>query len=157
MSGDAKPDTSHLNNMNPNVLQQYRMKLEQEMTVLTNSVQKLAEVQQEFERAKNSIQMRAKQDPNSKMFAPLGVEGVFVEAKHKNLDSVLIDIGTGYVVRYPNDQAVEYMERRSKFIEEQMAKMKEIGKQKYEEREEVVNRISSLVAHSERAAMGGKG
>lgn len=55
---------------------------------------------------------------------------MYVPGKFKDINNVLIEIGTGYYVEMGLDSAKDYFKRRVEFVTEQMDKIEKLGMEK---------------------------
>ncbi|OWA52799.1 putative Prefoldin subunit 5 [Hypsibius exemplaris] len=107
-------------------LQHIKQRFEQEMNVLTDSIQKLQMIQQHFLASQeNSKQMESVPD-GSECLVPL-CDGLLVRGKAIDVATVLVDIGAGYFVEMTQEKSREYCKRRIDFLTTQLLTLQENG------------------------------
>lgn len=110
-------------------LSSLRQQLEQELKQLTTSFGGLREAQARFKESKEALQSLNESNLNKEILVPL-TASMFVPGKLSNVNQVLVDIGTGYFVEQPVDDAKQFMERKVSFLQTNTDSLKEVLEQK---------------------------
>lgn len=63
---------------------------------------------------------------------------MYVPGKIKDINNVIVDIGTGYYVEEDRDSAKDYFKRKVEFVSEQMEKIEILGYEKSQIRDAIV-------------------
>lgn len=67
---------------------------------------------------------------------------MYVPGKIKDINNVIVDIGTGYYVEEDRDSAKDYFKRKVEFVSEQMEKIEILGYEKSQIRDAIVDVMS---------------
>jgi prefoldin alpha subunit len=118
-------------------LDQLKTQLSQEINVLQESLSRLKMVQQSFVSSEQSLDQLKPVGENKEILVPL-TGSLYVPGKLLSNSNVLIDIGTGYYVNKPIDDAKKYFEKKIQFITKQMEQLQPILQQKAMIREDVM-------------------
>lgn len=122
-------------------LNMLKEELEQEVDMLQSSLQQLKIAQNRFVESSDSIGKLKKEDGGKEILVPL-TSSLYVPGQMKDVDNVMIDIGTGYYVEMSLSQAKDYMKRKIIFVTKQMEKVQPILMEKSKMRQivgEVMN------------------
>lgn len=125
-------------------LRQLRVRTENDMNVLTSSIDKLQTILAEFERASKAVKQREKMPQGGQVLAPIA-DGVFLDAQIVEQGTLLVDIGTGFLVEFSYDKANDYYQRRIGKLSEQISNVQQVGRDKIKLREAVISHMNALV------------
>lgn len=64
---------------------------------------------------------------------------MYVPGRIKDIDNVVVDIGTGYYVEEDRDSAKDYFKRKVEFVSEQMEKIEILGYEKSQIRDAIMD------------------
>ena len=103
--------------MNPNNLAQ----IDAEIETLAESYKDLQEAKQKFKESLEAIKIQRELPNDKSILVPL-TGSMYVPGHISNTQQYLIDIGTQYMVEKDADGAIDYFERKMKFIDVQLAK-----------------------------------
>lgn len=70
---------------------------------------------------------------------------MYVPGKIKDINNVIVDIGTGYYVEEDRDSAKDYFKRKVEFVSEQMEKIEILGYEKSQIRDAICDVIQLKV------------
>lgn len=89
------------------------------MELLAYSVQQLQSAKQKFRESADALARQKECQQGTQMLVPL-TSSMYVEGRLEDPNSYFVDIGTGYFVEKNYSQAVEYFNRKVKFLDEQI-------------------------------------
>lgn len=87
-------------------------------------MQKLKTAGQRFLDSKDSLSSLSPDVDGREVLAPL-TSSLYVKGKLTNVDSVMIDIGTGYYIERTPQQAQEYVDRKLGLVQENAEKIQQ--------------------------------
>lgn len=99
------------------------------MTVFQDSLQTLKMAKSKYAGSKESLEQFKPNWNEQPVLVPL-TGSMYVPGKIKDIDKVIIDIGTGYYVEQNLDGAKDYFKRKVDFVAEQMDKIEYLGNEK---------------------------
>lgn len=102
-----------------------KAQLEQELQQLTASFGGLREAQSRFAESKDALASLTSKNEGKQVLVPL-TSSMFVPGKLSDVDSVLVDIGTGYFVEHSVPQAKAFMDRKVEFLQTNTDSLKEV-------------------------------
>lgn len=77
---------------------------------------------------------------------------MYVPGKIKDINNVIVDIGTGYYVEEDRDSAKDYFKRKVEFVSEQMEKIEILGYEKSQIRDAICD-VMALKIQQLKASM----
>jgi prefoldin alpha subunit len=134
---ESNAEAINISKLSLQQLDQLKQQLTQEVNVLQDSLSRLKMVQQSFVSSETSLDQLKSLEPNKEMLVPL-TGSLYVPGKLVSGNRVLVDIGTGYYVQKPVDDAKKYFEKKISFLTKQMEQLQPILQQKLVIREEVM-------------------
>ncbi|CAF0943627.1 unnamed protein product [Brachionus calyciflorus] len=137
MSAEPQQEGIYLNKLSLQQLEQIKNQLTQEINVLQESMHRLKMVQQSFVTSDQSLDQMKNVEDNKQLLVPL-TGSLYVPGKLISNNKVLVDIGTGYYVQKPVDDAKKYFEKKIQYLAKQMDQIQPILQQKAIMREEVM-------------------
>lgn len=75
---------------------------------------------------------------------------MYVPGKIKDINNVIVDIGTGYYVEEDRESAKDYFKRKVEFVSEQMEKIEILGYEKSQIRDAICD-VILMKAHQTKA------
>lgn len=111
--------------------------LENEIETLVESLKDLQEAKQKFKESLLAIEVQ-RQLPNDKQILVPLTTSMYVPGYITNTKEFLVDIGTQYLIEKDDKGAIEYFERKMKFIDKQVAKFSELLQTRLQYREKRV-------------------
>ncbi|XP_076284503.1 prefoldin subunit 5-like [Lasioglossum baleicum] len=114
-----------------------KQQLDHELDVFQDSLQNLKTAQSEFQESESCLEKIPTMKENE-ILVPL-TGSMYVPGRLKDVDSVLIDIGTGYFTKKDIGEAKEYFNRKVDYITEQMDKVEQLGLDKCNIRDQAVD------------------
>eukprot|EP01091_Cochliopodium_minus_P016333 TRINITY_DN6090_c0_g1_i1.p1 TRINITY_DN6090_c0_g1~~TRINITY_DN6090_c0_g1_i1.p1 ORF type:complete len:154 (+),score=47.99 TRINITY_DN6090_c0_g1_i1:14-475(+) len=112
-------------------LQNLKGSLDNELNTLNNAIDQLDEVVIRYQMNKKSLLSITPENNDNKCLIPI-TETLYVPAQLTDIQTVTIEIGTGYFVEQTTDKADKYFDRRIKFVKSQIEKLsKEITTKKH--------------------------
>ncbi|KAF4532473.1 hypothetical protein B566_EDAN003049 [Ephemera danica] len=124
--------------------------LDQELTLLQESIQNLKMAQQKFQDSNECLEAINPEFDGKEILVPLTGSvsfygNMYVPGKLKDPNSVLINIGTGYYAEKNLEEGKEYFVRKVNFITEQMEKIQAIGLEKSRIRDALQDMVMKMV------------
>ncbi|KXN74140.1 Prefoldin alpha subunit [Conidiobolus coronatus NRRL 28638] len=96
-------------------LKQVRTQLDEEISVLSNSFSQLKRAQSTFADCGSCLQNLKGAEEDQKMLIPL-TSSLYVPGQVKDIEKVIIDVGTGYYVEKTLDEGIKYFDEKTEFI-----------------------------------------
>ncbi|KAJ2865637.1 subunit of tubulin prefoldin [Coemansia aciculifera] len=115
-TADAKPQTINLEDLPLPQLHKIKAQLEEEMDGLTTAFSHMKQAQATFRECTNCIDALTPDCQDKTILVPL-TSSLYVPGKLSNIDSVVIDIGTGYYVEKPKADAVTYYTSKMDYVQ----------------------------------------
>ncbi len=137
MSTEQKGEQINLSKLSIQQLDQLKNQLNQELNVLQESLSRLKMVQQSFVSSEQSLEQLKSVEKNKEILVPL-TGSLYVPGQLIAHEKVLVDIGTGYYVHKPLDDAKKYFEKKISFLTKQMEQLQPILQQKAMIRDDVM-------------------
>lgn len=137
-------------------LNQLSQQLEQDVDVLQNSLSSLKHAQGRFSECKESLTKLTTDNLKKDILVPL-TSSMYVAGQLADVETVLVDIGTGYYVQMKLKAATDYYQRKVDFLSKQMESLQPILQEKSLMKESVMEVMqmkvrSQLMAHQQTAA-----
>jgi prefoldin alpha subunit len=109
----------------------------QELTIFQDSLATLKMAKSKYGASKESLEAFQENWDNKTCLIPL-TGSMYVPGKIKDINNVIVDIGTGYYVEEDRDSAKDYFKRKVEFVSEQMEKIEILGFEKSQIRDAIV-------------------
>ncbi|XP_055357635.1 prefoldin subunit 5-like [Paramacrobiotus metropolitanus] len=126
-------------------LQNIKQKFENDMTLLTDSIQKLQAVQQHFLASQETTKQLEQIGNGEELLVPL-CDGLLVRGKTVDCGTNLVDIGAGYFVEMSHEKCREHFKRRIEFINVQLTNLQKLGQEKLMNRQHVMEAMQKQMA-----------
>lgn len=153
MMGEQTVDLGSLNLEQLNALKQ---QIEEDIQILSSSLQQLRVANNRFFDSKEALQAINLENKGKTVLIPL-TGSVYAPAQLSDTSSVLVDVGTGYYVSKPISAAQEYTDRKIKLISEQTEKVQQALTIKRKNIESVLlvmqNKIAQMESVQDRKAI----
>ncbi|KAM0259542.1 hypothetical protein ACHAQJ_003268 [Trichoderma viride] len=125
MSSDQK-ESINLDTLEPQQLAQVKKQLEEELEHLTNSFSQLHGAQNKFRECLRCVQSRAADSQGSKsVLVPL-TNSLYVSAELTSTDTVLVDVGTGFMIEKKLKSAEKFYDVKVKELGENLKELEGI-------------------------------
>lgn len=98
---------------------------EAEINTLVGSYKDLQDAKQKFKESLDAIKIQRELPNDKDILVPL-TGSMYVPGQITNTKEYLLDIGTQYLVEKDADGAIDYFERKMKFIDVQLAKFSQL-------------------------------
>ena len=125
--------------------------LDQELNVLTRSMQTLKKAQERYRESKNTLEELKPENEGEDLLVPLN-SSVYVEGQLDDVSTVVVDIGAGYFAEKSKKEAEEYFSRKMDYLKEQMEKLQPVMQSKFQTKQIVVQILQSKVMEQHKAA-----
>ena len=125
--------------------------LDQELNVLTRSMQTLKKAQERYRESKNSLAELKPENKGKDLLVPLN-SSVYVEGQLDDVSTVVVDIGAGYFAEKSKKEAEEYFNRKMDYLKNQMEKLQPVMQNKFQTKQIVVQILQSKVMEQHKAA-----
>mmetsp|Transcript_13519 Transcript_13519/g.33095 ORF Transcript_13519/g.33095 Transcript_13519/m.33095 type:complete len:127 (-) Transcript_13519:7-387(-) len=90
--------------------------------MLTNSYSQLRLAATQFSESKTCVQSLDERDAGSPVLVPI-TTSLFVKGTLCEVDKVLVDVGTGYIVEKDRGEAGEYFQRKVDYVQENLKRV----------------------------------
>lgn len=111
-------------------LQELHRNLSAEVENLTNNLVVLQQTAGRFGNAGKSIEELKEKKPGQPLLLPM-TESLYVSGTIDNIDTVLLEIGTGYFIEKDVDGGVEYCRRKVMLIKDQIEQLSQVIQQQH--------------------------
>ncbi|KAG4067029.1 hypothetical protein HA402_000020 [Bradysia odoriphaga] len=126
-------------------LQQLKMEFESELNVFQESLQTLKMAKTKFAGSKEALEQINPSWKDKEILVPL-TGSMYVPGIVKQVDSFIIDVGTGYYAEKDLETSKDYFQRKVDYVQEQMDKIDVLGLQKSKVLNAVVDVIDMKIA-----------
>ncbi|KAJ1761934.1 subunit of tubulin prefoldin [Coemansia sp. RSA 2523] len=127
MSENA-PQSISLDDLPLSQLQSIKSQLESEISEMTSAFSQMKQAQSAFRECKNCITSMSETKDKTIMI-PLS-NSLYVPGKLSNIDSVVVDVGTGYYVEKSTEDAAKYYDGKIEYVQSNAQKIQETVEQK---------------------------
>ncbi|PIA17880.1 prefoldin subunit 5 [Coemansia reversa NRRL 1564] len=110
-------------------LQNIKNQLETEISGLTEAFTQMKQAQGAFRECKNCIEMLTPESQDKTIMVPLS-NSLYVPGKISNIDSVVVDVGTGYYVEKSTADGLSYYDGKIEYVQGNLKKIQETMEQK---------------------------
>ncbi|KAI6645921.1 Prefoldin subunit 5 [Oopsacas minuta] len=125
-------------------LEQLRSALEEEIQILSNSLQQLKKFQIKFVESKECLQKFRPENKGKPLLVPL-TSSMYVPGVLSNPDKVIVEVGTGFYIEKSISDAETFFDRRVAYVTEQMQKLQPTLQEKYQNKEAIVGVMQQKV------------
>jgi len=132
-------------------LNQYKEGIEQEIQQLAQSLQVLKTARDRFHDSKTCIEHLKTYKEGEKVLVPL-TSSLYVQGEFGDTSKCIIDVGTGYYIKQNLDKGADFMERKMKFITENMEKVQQVLGNKQQQLEAVVGTMQKKLYEAQQQA-----
>merc|ERR1711998_368756 len=129
----------------PDQLNQIKKQLEGEVEEFTKSIISLKYALGKYEESNESLAAITPENAGKRMLVPL-TNSLYVPGSLGSAETVLVDIGTGYLVEKPPDKAKEFFQRKKEFCTENIGKVQQMLAMKKKNLEQVTIVLNAKVA-----------
>lgn len=126
-----------LSKLNLQQLTQLKNQLDQELSVFQDSLQTLKMARNKFKDSKEALEQMKEDWKEQQVLVPL-TSSMYVPGIIKEVDNVIIDIGTGYYAEKDVPGAKDYFKRKVDFVTEQVDKIEMLGFEKSKIRDTII-------------------
>jgi len=142
----AAPKMVDIRNLNPQQLSEVNQRLETELQVLQNCHQELVGVKKKFITSREAVTELEGSD-GAQVMVPL-TGSLYVRGRFSDDTKLVVDIGTNFYVEKTRPEAIEFFDRKIKYVEENMEKIMPQMVQKNQSR----NLVESEIVQKMKAA-----
>merc|ERR1712042_165369 len=135
----ATPKMVDVRELNPQQLTEVAQRYEQELQVLQGCHQELLAVRKKFITSREAV-VESKDTAGEKLMVPL-TGSLYVSGRFSDDEKLIVDIGTNFYVEKTRDEAIEFFDRKLKYVEENMDKIAPQVQQKESSRMMVQNQL----------------
>lgn len=125
--------------------------LEQDVNQLTESLANLQKAVARFHTSGRALEAMAGETEGKDMLVPL-TQSLYVPGKMGSVDTVLMDVGTGYFLERSPEDGVDYCKRKVMLIRENMEKVLEAVNTKRKQAQQVAQVFQAKMQVMEAAA-----
>ncbi|KAF8264239.1 Prefoldin [Lactarius quietus] len=123
-------------------LGEVKKQLEEELSHLTNSFAQLKQAQAKFLSCIESAKEVRPENKDKTVLVPL-TGSLYVPGKLRDVENVIVDVGTGYYVQKTRAQAVKHYEQKIEFIKRNLDTLQDTIQKKQDNMNYLVNVIQS--------------
>lgn len=106
-----------------------------------DSLQTLKMAKGKFKGSKEAVEQLKPDKQNHEVLVPL-TGSMYVPGIMKNIESVVVDVGTGYYTEKDLPAAKDYFKRKVDFVQEQIEKIEVMGNEKSKIRDAIIDVMS---------------
>merc|ERR1712147_363594 len=117
----AQPQMVDIRQLNPQQLTEVSQRIDQELQVLQGCHNELLTVRKKFITSREAV-VDMDGNQGAALMVPL-TGSLYVRGKLNESDSLIVDIGTNYYAEKTAKEAIEFFDRKLKYIEETMDKV----------------------------------
>ncbi|KAL8588690.1 hypothetical protein ACOMHN_046462 [Nucella lapillus] len=143
-SGAGATQQIDISQLPPPQLNQLSQQLEQEIEFFTSSLNQLKVAQSKFMESEECLGRISPDNKGKTILVPL-TGSMYVPGQLSDVESVLVDIGTGYYVDMAPEKAKDYFTRKVEFITKQMEKIQPVLQDKYRTKQVVMEILQAKV------------
>ncbi|XKL67094.1 hypothetical protein PGB90_010514 [Kerria lacca] len=121
-----------------------KQQIDQELAMLQDSIHTLKMAQGKFQESKKSIEKAQKYSSGQPLLVPL-TSSMYVDGKIAEMDSFIINVGTGYYLRKNAEGAKDYFQRRLTYVTTQIEKIQAIGNERNRIKEAIISVLQAKV------------
>ncbi|KAJ2356386.1 subunit of tubulin prefoldin [Coemansia erecta] len=126
---ESAPQSISLEDLPLSQLQNIKGQLEAEISELTTAFSQMKQAQSAFRECKNCIESMTPETQDKTIMIPLS-NSLYVPGKLSNIDSVVVDVGTGYYVEKSKADAATYYSGKMEYVQSNAQKIQETVEQK---------------------------
>eukprot|EP01089_Gocevia_fonbrunei_P016640 TRINITY_DN5217_c0_g1_i1.p1 TRINITY_DN5217_c0_g1~~TRINITY_DN5217_c0_g1_i1.p1 ORF type:complete len:168 (+),score=43.00 TRINITY_DN5217_c0_g1_i1:60-506(+) len=115
----GEPKAVPIASLNLEQLSSIKEQLEQEARILSSSLGKLKMANSKFLETKQTLEEFNSENKGTEMLTPL-TSSLYVRGTLASIDSVIVDVGTGYFVQKDINQAQEFVDRKIKLVQDNL-------------------------------------
>jgi len=132
-------------------LQQLKKQLDAEVQQLAQNYSSFKLAQNRLNESGSSLEAISTDNANGEILVPL-TQSLYVPGKLANVDTVLVDVGTGYYFEKTVKQATEFFSSKAKLIQDNADALEKIIRQKRQQAQTVLQVLQQRV---QEATQGG--
>ena len=125
----AQDDQINITQLSAPQLQQLRQTLVQEVQQLSQNYSAFKAAQARLNESETALQELKPENAGKDVLVPM-TQSLYVPGKLTNVETVLVDVGTGYYFEKSASQARSYFARKAKIIQENADSLEKIIRQK---------------------------
>ncbi|KAH9992542.1 Prefoldin-domain-containing protein [Russula compacta] len=150
MSATSPPTPQQINvaDLELPQLAEVKRQLEEELSHLTNSFAQLKQAQAKFRSCIESAKEVKPENKDKTILVPL-TSSLYVPGKLRDMENVIIEVGTGYYVQKTRAQAVKHYEEKIEYIKRNVDTLQETIQKKQDNMFYLVNVIQSKLQNKD--------
>eukprot|EP01100_Stratorugosa_tubuloviscum_P015317 TRINITY_DN870_c0_g1_i1.p1 TRINITY_DN870_c0_g1~~TRINITY_DN870_c0_g1_i1.p1 ORF type:complete len:148 (+),score=71.99 TRINITY_DN870_c0_g1_i1:112-555(+) len=118
----SQPQTIQLSSLAPEQLQQIKQELGEEIQKLVSSILQLKELNGRFISSKETLKSLTPANNEKRLLIPI-TSSIYIPGQISDVETVTIDIGTGYYVKQSIPSAEKHFDRKIKMVSENIEKL----------------------------------
>lgn len=143
-TASKKPQIIDVSKLDLQGLTGLKNQLDQEVQFFTESLQQFKMAQMKYGESAARVEKITPDSEGAEILVPL-TSCMYVPGRMKNVNKMLIEMGTGYYVEKDSAGAAKFFERKVKFVTEQIEKLQLIASDKTKLREIVMDMMQVKV------------
>jgi prefoldin alpha subunit len=128
-----------------------KQQLQQEIEILSQSVERLIMIRQRFRESKDCVQRHSELPAETEILVPL-TGSMYVNGSVDDTQNFLIDIGTGYYVEKDAAGSIDFFERKITFLTKEIEQMVKQAEGKAKMRDSIIETLQYRQQHQQQAA-----
>ncbi|ORX70168.1 Prefoldin alpha subunit [Linderina pennispora] len=128
-TANPKTQTISLEDMPLPQLHKLKAQFEEEIGELTTAFTQMKQAQATFRECKSCVESMTADNMDKTIMVPL-TNSLYVPGKLSNIDSVVVDAGTGYYIEKSVGDAAQYYDAKAEFVQGNAKKIQETIEQK---------------------------
>lgn len=124
-----------------------------EIDTLVESYKDLQDAKQKFKDSMDAIKVQRELPNDKSILVPL-TSSMYVPGHISNAQEFLLDIGTQYLVEKDADGAIDYFERKMKFIDVQLNKFSQLLQARLQAKQSAANQAGAAAAAAAATGQG---
>lgn len=137
--------------LNVHQLGSIKQQLEQEIEILSQSVEQLLVLKMRFKESRDCVQRQSQVPPETELLVPL-TASMYVHGQVRDCSQFLIDVGTGYYVEKDLPSALDFFERKGAFLHGEIEKLTRQTQDKVNMRDSVIEALQYRQQHQQQIA-----
>lgn len=151
VKGNGRPKKVEISELSVYQLSALKQQLEQELEILSQSVDQLLSIKQRFRASKECVQRHSELAAETEILVPL-TGSMYVNGTVDDTQNFLIDIGTGYYVEKDAPSSIDFFERKIAFLTKKVEQLTKQAEEKGKMRDSIIETLQYRQQHQTQAA-----
>ncbi|KAL6063606.1 Prefoldin subunit 5 [Balamuthia mandrillaris] len=147
----TNPNAIPITSLTLEQLYMVKSQLEEETQTLTDSLRRLMVANSRLADSKESLSSLQSGGQGREIMVPL-TSSLYVKGTVASIDSVTVDIGTGYYIEKSVDEGQAYLDRKLNIVQENVARVQEAMQQKKKSMDSIVGVMQQKILQAQQQA-----